>query len=118
MKNCPFCAEEIQDAAIVCKHCGCDLVVAIAQPPPKATPRWGRILIVVGVVLAVGFWALSSIARDRRVSDVTSTTVTPAPLVPNEIPKALSATLARYGVPDEDYSSEQNCRGPRWSSGR
>jgi predicted amidophosphoribosyltransferase len=31
MTTCRFCAEDIQDAAVVCKHCGREL-----QGPPKA----------------------------------------------------------------------------------
>jgi hypothetical protein len=32
MKKCPFCAEEIQDAAVFCKHCHRDLPTEIATP--------------------------------------------------------------------------------------
>lgn len=39
-RACPFCAEEIKPAAIVCKHCGRDLAggaspgrVSVATPP-------------------------------------------------------------------------------------
>lgn len=64
MKNCPFCAEQILDAAIKCKHCGEFLT---PQPATAATsnqavqPWYFQKAVIIVCLLSIGPLALPMI---------------------------------------------------------